>query len=147
MRRRGVWFRRVSRGLATVAVGALIGFLVPMVAADLAPQPEQAQEQVAESEVARRFIDAFVVNDKAVLGSLAASAELLNRAAQMKAEFVQVDRPVHLGSWTVSGGATLHAYSAHVVDNAGESDQLAWRVLTAGGNVGIIDPPGSVATP
>ena len=147
MRRGRVWGLRVSRGVATVAVGALIGFLVPMVAADLAAQPEVAQEQVSESEVARRFIDAYVVGDKAVLGTLAASAELLNRAAQMKAEYVRVDRPVHLGSWTVSGGATLHAYSAHVIDNAGEDDQLAWRVLTAGGNVAIIDPPGTVGTP
>jgi hypothetical protein len=147
MRRRRVWVRRIGRGVATVAVGALLGFLVPMVAADLAPQPEVAQERVAESPVARQFIDAFVADDQAALDALAVSIDVQNRATRFKAEYAKVDRPVHLGSWIVNGGITLHAYSAHVVDNTGAQDQLAWRVATAGGTVGIIDPPGQVATP
>ena len=147
MGRRRVWFRRMSRALGTVAVGALLGFLIPMIAADMAPETEVAQEQVAESAVARRFIDAFVADDQPTLASLAVSAELLSRATRFKAEYVKVDRPVHLGSWIINGGITLHAYSAHVVDTSGQDDQLAWRVATAGGTIGIIDPPGQVATP
>ena len=54
---------------------------------------------------------------------------------------------MHLGSWIVGGGITLHAYSSRVVDGQGAEDQLAWRIATAGGSVGIIDPPGTVATP
>jgi hypothetical protein len=148
MQRRRTWGRRIARGMATVAVGALLGFLVPMVAADLAPQDEEvAQAQVAESPVARQFIDAFVGDNQPALASLGIDAATASRATRFKAEYTQVDRPVHLGSWIVGGGITLHAYSSRVVDSQGAEDQLAWRIATAGGSVGIIDPPGTVATP
>jgi hypothetical protein len=146
-RRRSIWFTRVTRGVATVAVGALIGFLVPTIAADLTPEEEVAQERVAESPVARQFIDAFVADDQIVLKSLGVDAATLSHSSRFKAEYLRVDRPVHLGSWVVSGGITLHAYSVHVVDQEGTEDQLAWRVASVGGTVGIIDPPGQVATP
>ena len=147
MTRRRVWVRRLARGIGTVAVGALLGFLIPTISADLTPEPEIAQQRVAESPVARRFIDAFVADDQPTLAALAVSADLVNRATRFKAEYRQVDRPIHLGSWTVNGGVTLHAYSARVIDGQGVEDQLGWRVATAAGSVGIIDPPGQVSTP
>ena len=147
MTRRRVWVRRLFRGVGTLAIGALLGFLIPTISADLTPEPEVAQARVAESPVAREFIDAFVADDQPTLTALAVNAELINRATRFKAEYTQVDRPVHLGSWTVNGGVTLHAYSARVIDSQGVEDQLAWRVATAAGSVGIIDPPGQVTTP
>jgi hypothetical protein len=146
-RRRNIWFTRVTRGVATIAVGALLGFLLPTMASDLAPKEEVAQERVAESPVARQFIDAFVADDQPVLQGLGVDAATVSHAARFKAEYAQIDRPVHLGSWVVGGGITLHAYSVHVVDMQGGEDQLAWRVASVGGTVGIIDPPGQVATP
>jgi len=67
MTRRRLWVRRLVRGVGTLAVGALLGFLVPTVAADLTPKPEVAQARVPESPVARKFIDAFVADDQATL--------------------------------------------------------------------------------
>jgi hypothetical protein len=146
-RRRSIWFKRATRGVATIAVGALIGFLVPTIAADLAPKDDVAQERVAESPVARQFIDAFVGDDRLALQALGADQATISNAARFRAEYLQVDRPVHLGSWSGGGGLTLHAYSVHVVDVQGNEDQLAWRVASAGGAAGIIDPPGAVPTP
>ncbi len=145
--RRGKWFTRISQAIGTVLVGVLIGVLIPTVAADLAPQEEVAQERVAESPVARQFIDAFVNDDRAILNALQVDAATVSHAARFKAEYAKIDRPVHLGSWIVGSGLTLHAYSAHAVGMDGADDQLAWRVLTAAGTVGVIDPPGQVATP
>ena len=146
-RRRTIWFTRLTRGVATIAVGALLGFLGPTIAADLAPKEEVAQERVAESPVARQFIDAFVADDQIALKGLGVDAATISHASRFKAEYARIDRPVHLGSWVVGGGITLHAYSVHVVDMNGGDDQLAWRVASVGGTVGIIDPPGTVATP
>jgi hypothetical protein len=142
--RRGKWFTRLTQAVATIAVGALLGFLIPTMAADLAPKDEVAQERVAESPVARQFIDAFVADDQPVLRALGIDAGTISHAARFKAEYAQVDRPVHLGSWIIGGGATLHAYSVHVVAMDGSQDQLAWRVVSGGGSVAIIDPPGSI---
>jgi hypothetical protein len=146
MRRRGVWRRRLSRAGATLAIGALIGFLVPTVTQDLTPKPE-TQARTAESPVARQFITAYVADDQATLDLLGVSAAVKAKSARVKAEYVKVDPPVHLGSWVVGSGLSLHAYASHVVDNSGADGQLAWRVATQAGRVELIDPPPSVQTP
>ena len=146
MRRRRVWFRRLTRGVATVAIGGLIGFLVPSIIADMTTEPA-VQAQTAESPVARQFITAYVADDQATLDLLGTSAAVKAKAARFKAEYVRVDPPIHLGSWVVGNGATLHAYASHVVDNDGADDQLAWRLVTGAGQVQLIDPPPSIQTP
>jgi len=146
MRRRRVWTRRVTRGVATVAIGGLLGFLVPTVAADFTEKPE-VQAQTSESPTARSFINAYVGDDQAALDRFGASADTKQNATRFKAEYAKVDPPVHLGSWNIGGGITVHGYAAHVVDRNGQEDQLAWRVLTAAGTAAIIDPPPSVQTP
>ena len=146
MRRRRVWTRRVTRGIATVAIGGLLGFLIPTVAADFTEKPE-VQAQASESPTARSFINAYVGDDQAALGRFGASADTKQNATRFKAEYAKVDPPVHLGSWNIGGGITVHGYAAHVVDRSGQEDQLAWRVLTAAGTAAIIDPPPSVQTP
>lgn len=146
MRRRRVWFRRIRKTVATVGIGAMLGFLVPTVIADLSEKPE-VQTQTAESPVARQFITAYVADDQATLDLLQVSADIKAKASRFKAEYAKVDAPVHLGSWIIGGGLTLHAYASHVIDASGVDDQLAWRVATGAGSVGIIDPPPSVQTP
>jgi hypothetical protein len=147
MQRRRVWFRRITRGIATVAVGALLGFLVPTVAADFTAKPQVDSGQALESPVARSFIDAYVTDDQTTLDRFGASAETKQKSARFKAEYAKVDPPVHLGSWNIGGGITVHGYASHVVDRNGQEDQLAWRVLTLAGSAAIIDPPPSVQTP
>lgn len=144
--RRRVWTRRITRAIATVGVGALLGFLVPTVAADFTAQPD-VEAQTSESPVARSFITAYVTDDQAALDRFGASADTKQDSARFKAEYAKVDTPVHLGSWIIGGGITVHGYAAHVVDRNGQEDQLAWRVLTSGGSAAIIDPPPSVQTP
>lgn len=146
MRRRRIWLRRLTKAAATVVVGAMLGFLVPSVLADMNAKPE-VQAQSAESPVARQFITAFVADDQATLDLLQVGADTKAKASRFKAEYVKVDPPVHLGSWIIGGGLTLHAYAAHVVDQSGVEDQLAWRVATGAGSVGLIDPPASTTTP
>jgi hypothetical protein len=132
--------------MATIAIGALVGFLVPSIVNDMTAKPE-VEAQTAESPVARQFITAYVNDDQATLDLLAASAAVKAKSARVKAEYLKVDAPVHLGSWVVGNGATLHAYASHVVDNQGQEGQLAWRVVTGAGQVQLIDPPPRVQTP
>jgi hypothetical protein len=141
-----MWTRRLTRAAATVAVGALAGFLVPTIAADFTTKP-QVQAQTNESPVARAFIAAYVSDDQVTLDRMGATADTKQKSARFKAEYQKVDPPVHLGSWIINGGITLHGYAAHVVDAQGQDGQLAWRVFTAAGQVSIIDPPPSVQTP
>ena len=146
MQRRGVWRRRVSRGVATLAVGGLLGFLVPTIVADFTTKPD-AQARTAESPVARQFITAYVADDQATLNLLGINAATKAKSARVKAEYIKVDPPVHLGSFVIGGGLTLHGYAADVVNNEGVQDQLAWRVVTGAGAVELIDPPPRVTTP
>jgi hypothetical protein len=136
----------VSRAVATLAVGGLLGFLVPTIVADFTTQPD-AQARTAESPVARQFITAYVADDQATLDLLGINAATKAKSARVKAEYVKVDPPVHLGSFVIGGGLTLHGYAADVVDNEGIQDQLAWRVVTGAGAVELIDPPPRVTTP
>ena len=109
--RRGVWRRRFTRAVATLAVGGLIGFLVPTVIADFTAKPN-AQARTAESPIARQFITAYVADDQATLQLLGVDATTKARAARVKAEYLKVDPPVHLGSFVIGSGFTLHGYAA-----------------------------------
>lgn len=145
MHRRRIWARRISRGIATIAIGALLGFLVPTVARDLSPQAE-AEPRIAESPVARQFINAFTADDQGVLTSMGVPADAKLRASRFRAQFARVDVPVHLGSY-VAGGFSLHAYAAHVVLADGTEEIRSWRVATAGGQAALITPPASIEEP
>ena len=137
--------RWLSRAVATVAVGGLLGFLVPTVITDLTPRPE-VEAVAAESPVGRQFINAFTADDQAALRSMGIAADVKLRASRFRADFARVDVPVHLGSY-VAGGFTLHAYAAHVVRPDDTEDLLSWRVATAGGQVFLIYPPSTIEAP
>jgi hypothetical protein len=139
MRRMRRWFRRLAAVAATVAIGAMLGFLVPTVIADYTPKPE-VQARVAESPVARTFIRAFVSDDQATLDSLGVPAPVKLRATSFKTDLASVDQPVHLGSY-IGGGFSLHSYAAHAKDPQGADVMLSWRVVTANGQIVLVDPP------
>ena len=145
MRRRRKWFRRITRGIATISIGALLGFLVPTVVTDLTPQPE-AETRVAESPVSRQFINAFTADDQGALTAMGVSADTKLRASRFRAQFKRVDVPVHLGSY-VAGGFSLHAYTAHVILPDDTEEIRSWRVATAGGQALLIPPPSSIEEP
>ena len=142
MRRRRSVVRWISRAVATVAVGGLLGFLVPTVIADLSPQPE-VEAVVAESPVARQFITAFIADDQATLQSMGAAAEITARAAKLHAEYLRVDPPIHLGSYN-AGSISLHTYAAHVLTADGNEDLLSWRVISRGGRATLVLPPNPI---
>ena len=79
MRRRR-WIRRIGGLFGTVALGGLLGFLVPMIISEYTPQPVASSSnsalpiptQATELPIARQFINAFVVNDQARLRQLGA---------------------------------------------------------------------------
>jgi hypothetical protein len=142
MRRRRIWLRRIGRAVGTVAVGAMLGFLIPTISNDLTPKPE-VQAAVAENPLARQFISAFLADDQTVLDGMNVSADVKLRASRFRADYQRIDPPVHLGSF-VGGGYTVHAYGVHVVRPDGSEDTLSWRVFTAGGQVGLILPPSPI---
>ncbi len=140
MRRRRKVVRWISRAVATLAVGGLLGFLVPTVISDLSPQPE-VESVAAESPVARQFINAFVADDQATLKSMGVATDTLARATKFKAEYLQVDPPIHLGSYN-AGSISLHTYAAHALKATdGSPDLLSWRVVSRGGQAALIIPP------
>lgn len=140
-----VWGRRITKVVATVAIGAMLGFLVPTFIADFTPEPE-VQARTAESPVARQFINAYVLDDTATLDAMGAAAEDKLQAARFRAEFARVDAPVHLGSY-VGGGFSLHAYAAKVVKPDGTEELRSWRVATSGGQAFLVDPPSTTQKP
>ncbi len=142
MRRRRVWLRRVGRAVGTVAVGALLGFLIPTIVTDMSAKPE-VQASVAESPLARQFINAFIADDQTALDGMRVRTDIKLRASRFRAEFARVDAPIHLGSY-VGGGYTVHAYGIHVVRPDGTEDTLSWRVVTQGGQVGVLLPPSPI---
>ncbi len=142
MPRRGKWARQFGRAIGTVVIGLLLGFLVPTIMTDLSPKPD-VQAAVAENPLSREFINAFLADDQAVLDQLKVSADIKLRASRFRADYAQIDPPIHLGSY-VGGGYTVHAYGVHVVRGDGTEDTLSWRVITAGGQVSVILPPGAI---
>lgn len=145
MRRRRKAVRWSTRALATVAVGGLLGFLIPTIAADLTPTAE-AQAVVPESPLARQFINAYTADDQGALEAIGVPSDIRLRASRFRADFADVGVPVHLGSY-VAGGFSLHGYAAHVVFMDGTEGTLSWRVATAGGQVFMIFPPGTIEEP
>jgi hypothetical protein len=139
MRRARRWFRRIAAVLATVAIGAMLGYLVPTVIADYSPKP-QVQAVVAESPVARAFIDAYLADDQAALTELGVSSEIKLKATSFRTDLASIDPPTHLGSY-IAGGFSLHSYAAHARQQDGTDVLLSWRVLTAGGQIALVDPP------
>ena len=141
------WMRRVTGVLGTVALGGLIGFLVPTILAEYSPAPVTNQNSTlpvptaaTEIPIAREFINAFVVNDQARLGALNADEKDKAKANDLANSVAEVDAPVLLGS--IGGaGASIQAYASQATMLDGTKKLLSWRVLTTSGRATLILPP------
>ena len=140
MRRARRWFRRIGAVLATVAIGVMLGYLVPTVIADYTPKPQVQAAVAAESPLARAFIRAYLADDQLALGELGVADDVKLKATSFRSNLASIDPPTHLGSY-VAGGFSLHSYAAHAKQQDGTDVLLSWRVFTSGGTVGILDPP------
>jgi hypothetical protein len=149
MRRRR-WIRRIGAVLGTIALGGLLGFLIPTVIAEYAPAPaatptaanRAAQEGFGSTElpIAREFINAFVANDQARLKALGADEVDTVKANDLAGQGLKIGKPVLLGS--VSGtGVSIQAFAAEVMLPNGSTTILSWRVLTNSGRATLILPP------
>jgi len=142
--------RRVGAIVGTIAIGGLLGFLVPTVVAEYSPAPQQQQPQarqmaasMVELPIARDFINAFVSNDQARLKALGAAELDTVKANDLAGQVVEVGKPVLLG--TVGGpGISIQAYAAPATMTDGMKTILSWRVVTNSGRAGLILPPGAL---
>src|SRR4051794_5454154 len=142
-----VWTRRVGAIVGTVVLGALLGFLVPTIAAEYAPHHDEPlpggvapSNGTAELPIARAFINAFVVNDQAALKSLGAGEVDTVKANDLAQQVREVSPPVLLGS--VGGpGISIQAYASVATMNDGSQPILSWRVATTPGRAGLLLPP------
>jgi hypothetical protein len=143
--RRGL--RRVGAIVGTVALGGLLGFLVPTVVAEYNPPAQQQQLPAAQAAgdgielpIARAYIDAFVTNDQARLKALGAGEVDTVKANDLAGQVVSVGKPVLLG--TIGGpGISIQAYAAQAQMADGSTQILSWRVGTSSGRAGLIFPP------
>jgi hypothetical protein len=140
------WIRRIGAFFGTVALGAVLGFLVPTVIAEYLPRTPAAAPAGAattnstELPIARDFIDAFVANDQAKLHRLGADETDTVKANDLAAQVSQIGKPVLLG--TLSGpGVSLQAYASEAVLRDGTVTILSWRVWTTSGRATLILPP------
>jgi hypothetical protein len=138
--------RRFGAVFGTVALGGLLGFLVPTIVAEYTPQPVASNDAfpiptaATELPIARQFINAFVVNDQEKLRKLGADETDTVKAEDLANQVATVSTPVLLGS--VGGpGASIQAYASDVTMNDGTEKVLSWRVLTQSGRATLILPP------
>jgi hypothetical protein len=138
--------RRVGAIVGTVAIGGLLGFLVPTVVAEYTPAPAQQQvvrsapNAMVELPIARDFINAFVTNDQAELKAIGAGELDTVKANDLAGQVVEISKPVLLGS--VGGpGISIQAYAAQATMSDGSKQLLSWRVVTNSGRPGLILPP------
>src|SRR5690242_17243481 len=101
--------RRIGAIFGTVAIGALLGFLVPTVVAEYTPQkPVQGglvtvNASAPELPIARQFINAFVRNDQATLHALGADETAAVKANDLAAQVSKIGDPVLLGTAGAAG--------------------------------------------
>ena len=105
MQRRRVWMRRITKATATVAVGGLLGFLVPTVAADFSAKPQVESGTATESPVARTFIDAYVSDDQPTLERFNASADTSSRRRASRPSTRRSIRPSTSGGGSSAAGS------------------------------------------
>jgi hypothetical protein len=138
--------RRIGAIFGTVAIGALLGFLVPTVVAEYTPQkPVQGglvtvNASAPELPIARQFINAFVRNDQATLHALGADETAAVKANDLAAQVSKIGDPVLLGT-AGAAGASVQAYASDATLNDGTQTILSWRLLTLSGRVVLILPP------
>ena len=142
MRRRR-WVRKVGAVFGTVALGALLGFLIPTVIAEFFPREEPQTSVVPsmtadmELPIARQFITAFLENNQPLLRQLGATEIDTVKASDLAIQTQKVGPPVLLGALGANG-SSIQAYAADVVLNDGTTNVMSWRVVTISGQPSLI---------
>jgi hypothetical protein len=142
MRRRR-WMRRIGAVFGTVALGGLLGFLVPTVAAEFAPPVPTAAPRTTESPIARQFITAFLSNDQATLKELKVPEETSIRATTLSTTTKKLGPPILLGVRAFPG-ASFHAYASMATLGDGTEAILSWRIVMINGLPFLIVPPNPI---
>src|SRR5690242_20538211 len=103
------WIRRIGPIFGTVALGALLGFLVPTVVAEYTPQKTATAGNLTpantapELPIAREFINAFVQNDQNRLRALGADETAAVKANDLASQVSKIGTPVLLGTAGAAG--------------------------------------------
>lgn len=139
MRRRR-WMRRIGAVFGTVALGGLLGFLVPTVAGEFAPPAPTGAPRTTESPIARQFITAFLANDQQTLKDLKVPEETAVRATTLSTTTKKVGQPILLGVRAFPG-ASFHAYASTATLGDGSEVILSWRIVMINGLPYLIVPP------
>ena len=139
MRRRR-WMRRIGAVFGTVALGGLLGFLVPTVAAEFSPAPDTGVPRTTESPIARQFITAFLANDQQTLKDLKVPEETAVRATTLSTTTKHLGPPILLGVRAFPG-ASFHAYASTATLGDNSEVILSWRIVMINGLPYLILPP------
>ena len=138
--------RPVRSILATLFVGALLGFLVPTFVSGLQnPEPEPAAVTTDETVAARRFIVALLSNDQATLRQISMQPSDAIEAARLGVTDAKVSSLTFLGS-TFVGGVHLNSYAAEFTGPDGDKILRGYRVATVGQFAILADPPEPIAS-
>jgi hypothetical protein len=125
--------------IITVAIGAMVGFLLPTIVTSFQP-PVDVRYPIEESAVAREFMEAYVANNQPALARMGVDPATAARATEFATSVRQVDGLTHLGSQIVDGVA-LHGYAARVQMSDGTTNLLSWRVASLAGRILLLPEP------
>jgi hypothetical protein len=131
--------RPIRSVLATIALGGLLGFLVPSFAGGL-QAPQVVAEGTGETPAARQFIVALLTNDQDALRRVSVQASDALEAARLGVADASVTSLTLIGRTDI-GGAHYHAYVAEFTTSEGEKILRGFRVATVGGYAILVDPP------
>jgi len=127
----------VRNALATVLVGALLGFVVTSLGGPLIQEMQWFGNR--ESAEARRYMIGILENEPDALASLTPRGDLVSRAIQYKMtqESQGQWRPIsltYLGGLT-KGGISIHTYAIELRSAAGREQFVPLALTVANGKV------------
>lgn len=147
MTRRRRWFRRVKRVATTVALGLLIGWLVPTFIRSYSGEPEIANANdpaftQAEVNLARDFVVAYLFNDQETLGKYAGNDLVSLRAAEQANSFAKAEA-LTLISANRYATSEIYGFAVKLTGFDGATTVQGFRVLANQSGLTVIEPPGA----
>lgn len=131
-------FRALRSGAATIAVGALLGYIgAALVAPAIGDNPMFGGS--GESPIARRYMLALIGGDTAAVHQLRQPTSVAARASDYKSaignpESGHTEALTYLGSG-VQGPVSVHSYVVSFVTAGGEKRLIPFALSIAGGKV------------
>jgi hypothetical protein len=137
-------FRRIRSIVATILVGAMLGFLVPTFVSGLQDQPLPADNGTGETLTARRFMVALLSNDQITLRQVSVQPTDAIEAARLGVTNASVTSLTFLGS-SDDGGVHFNQYAVEFTNPGGQKILRGFRVATVGQFAILADPPEPVS--